>query len=406
MSDQIKKPELLAPVGDWKMLHAAIKGGADAIYFGLDKLNMRAKAQNFTLENLFELTSICNEHNVDTHLTLNSVVYENELDELDEILLGAKKAGVTMIICWDMSVISKCLEHDMPFCISTQASISNSASANYYKNLGAKRIVLARECTLEMIKSIKQNSEMEIETFVHGAMCVAVSGRCFMSHHVFGNSANRGECIQPCRREFKIYDESDDYSLLIGEDYVMSPKDLCTIEFIDDLMDAGIDSFKIEGRKRSPEYILKVVSVYRKAIDLHSDNKLTSEIKQELLEELKKVYNRGFSSGFYHDKPSGDDYTIKYGSSATTRKVYVGKVVNYFKKTNIAQVKVESQNLNKGDSGYIIGDTTGVVELTFDEMQVDSKIIVTAEKGDDLTFYCDKILRRNDKLFKIVKSEN
>jgi len=406
MTNVIKKPELLAPVGDWKMLHAAIKGGADAIYFGLDKLNMRAKAQNFTLDNLTELTSICRSNNVDTHLTLNSIVYESELVELDEILVSAKKAGVTMIICWDMSVVSKCIQYEMPFCISTQASISNSASAHYYKQLGAKRIVLARECSLDMIKVIKKNTGMEIETFVHGAMCVAVSGRCFMSHHVFGNSANKGECIQPCRREFRIYDESDDYSLLIGTDYVMSPKDLCTIEFIDELIESGIDSFKIEGRKRSPEYILKVVSAYRKAIDFHAEGKLTLEIKKELLKELESVYNRGFSSGFYHDKPSGNDYTIKYGSSATTRKVYVGKVVNYFKKTNIAQVKIESQNLELGASGYIIGDTTGVVDVKFDAMQVDGNEVEIAEKGDDLTFYCEEVLRRNDKLFKIVDVKN
>ena len=267
-----KKPELLAPAGDWKMLVTAVKSGADAVYLGIEKLNMRAKAENFRLDELSEIVDYCRQRNVDTHLTLNTIVYEEELSDLEKIISTAKNAGVDLIICWDMSVIQKCKKFEIPFCISTQASISNSASANYYKQLGAKRIVLARECTLENIIDIKRNTNIEIETFIHGAMCIAVSGRCLLSHQMFGKSANRGECIQPCRREFEIRDKDEDKSLIIGDDYVLSPNDLSTIDFIDKLIDAGIDSFKIEGRKRSPEYIAKVVSTYRKAIDAYPED--------------------------------------------------------------------------------------------------------------------------------------
>lgn len=401
----LKKPELLAPAGDWKMLRAAVKAGADAVYFGIDKLNMRAKAQNFTLENLQEVVSFCKENNVDTHLTINSIVFNDELNDVELIVKEAKRVGVDMIICWDASVISQCIKNKMPFCISTQASISNSNAVEFYKNLGAKRVVLARECTLDMIKEIKQNTDIEIETFVHGAMCVAVSGRCFMSHHAFGNSANRGDCIQPCRREYKIYDESDDVSFLIGDDYVMSPKDLCTIEFIDQLIKSGIDSFKIEGRKRSPEYILKVVSVYKKAIDLYYEGRLSLEIKQKFFEELQTVYNRGFSSGFYFGMPSGKDYATKYGSLATTRKVYVGKVLNYYKQNSIVHVKVESNPINLGDEAYVIGNTTGVVNLKIESLMVDEKHTDMGKKGEEITFRCDEIVRKNDQLYKIVYSD-
>ncbi len=338
-------------------------------------------------------------------LTINSIVYENELDEVDKIIPAAKKAGVDLVICWDMAVIQKCIEYEMPFCISTQASISNSASAKMYEKLGAERIVLARECSLEKIKEIKQNVNIEIETFVHGAMCVAISGRCFMSHHIFNKSANRGECIQPCRREYSIYDKDGETELLIGEDYVMSPKDLCTIEFVDQLIEAGIDSFKIEGRKRSPEYIAKVVSTYRKAIDNYFEGKLTPELKKEYFNELQKVYNRGFSTGFYFDTPGGDEYTIKYGSSATTKKVYVGKVVNYFKKTGIVHIKIETKEIKLGDELYFIGDTTGVVEKTLTEMVKEENKITEAVKGDEVTFKCEELVRPRDQVYKVVEVE-
>ncbi len=400
-----KKPELLAPVGDWNMLSAAINSGADAVYFGVDNLNMRAMAENFKISDMPEIVSLCKKKNISAHLTLNTIIYENELDKIDEIILAAKNSGVDMIICWDLSVISKCKEYGMPFCISTQASISNSEAAKFYMNLGAKRIVLARECTLDKIREIKNKVNVEIETFVHGAMCIAVSGRCFMSHEIFGKSANRGECLQPCRREYEIIDNDEGHSLILGEDYVLSPNDLCTIEFIDKLIETKIDAFKIEGRKRSPEYIAKVVSVYRKAIDFYFEGQLTDKIKTGFVDELKKVYNRGFSTGFYFGEPGSESYAAVYGSKASTRKVYVGKVLNYYKMKKIVNVRLEAGTLNKGESIYIIGNTTGVVEFEVEKIMNNENELICAGKGTDVTFECNERVRENDKVYKIVNVE-
>lgn len=400
MTNKSKMVELMAPAGDWTMLNAAVNAGANAVYFGVDKLNMRAKAKNFTLDDLPEIAALCKEKGVLTYLTLNTIVFEDEVAEADVIIAAAKKAGIDRIICWDLAITELCIKHDIQFCVSTQSSISNSLSANFYKKLGAVRIVLARECSLEEIKKIRANTVLEIETFVHGAMCIAVSGRCFMSHHLFGKSANRGECVQPCRREFEIYDESVDKSMIMGEDYVLSPKDLCTIEFIDKLIEAGIDSFKIEGRKRSPEYVAKVVSVYRKAIDLYYEGKLTPEIKKQFLTELEEVYNRGFSSGFYFNVPSSEEYANIYGSKATTRKEYVGKVVNYFKKTSIAHFLVETGTITKGDDLLIIGPTTGVVEVKAGDLIKEGETIETAVKEDEVTMICAGLIRPRDSVYK------
>jgi putative protease len=395
------RPELMAPAGDWTMLRAAVNNGANAVYFGLDKLNMRAKAKNFLLADLPEIISFCQEHEVKTYLTLNTIVFEEELTELEEILEAAKKNKVDRIICSDLAVAELCHQHKIPFCISTQSSISNSIAADVYKRLGATRIVLARECSLEEIKKIRKKTDLEIEAFVHGAMCIAVSGRCFMSHHLFGKSANRGECVQPCRREYEIYDTSINKSLLIGEDYIMSPKDLCTIEFIDQLIEAGIDSFKIEGRKRAPEYVAKVVSVYRQAIDLYFDSSLTKEKKKELLTELEKVYNRGFSTGFYFDIPSSEDYADVDGSKATTRKSYVGKVLNYFKDPEVAHILIESGELRIDNDIIILGETTGVLELKLNSMSINDKNESLAKKGDEITFKVPTLVRRNDRVYLI-----
>jgi len=395
------KPELMAPAGDWTMLRAAVSNGADAIYFGLDKLNMRAKAANFSVEELPEIVSFCKEHNVKTYLTLNTIVFEEELSDLEEIIIAAKKNEVDRIICSDLAVADLCSKHNLPFCISTQSSISNSLAADVYKRLGAVRIVLARECSLEEIKKIREKTDLEIEAFVHGAMCIAVSGRCFMSHHLFGKSANRGECVQPCRREYEVIDHSIDKSLIIGEDYIMSPKDLCTIEFIDELIESGINSFKIEGRKRAPEYVAKAVSVYRKAIDLYFENNLTKENKTKLLADLEKVYNRGFSSGFYFDVPSSEEYAGVHGSRATTRKVYVGKVINYFKDAEIAHIILETGEIKVGDDILILGETTGVLEINLTKMNVNDNDKSSATKGDEITIKIPSIVRRNDKVYLI-----
>ncbi len=394
-----QKPELMAPAGDWTMLRTAVKSGADAVYFGVDKLNMRAKAKNFSVEELSEISKFCKSKKVKTYLTLNTIVFEDELSEAEQIIKVVRKAEIDRIICSDLAVAELCNKHKISFCISTQGSVSNSISASVYKKLGAVRIVLARECSLEEIKKIRANTDLEIEAFIHGAMCIAVSGRCFMSHHLFGQSANRGECVQPCRREYEVYDTATEKSLLIGDDYVLSPKDLCTIEFIDQLIKTGIDSFKIEGRKRSPEYVATTVSVYRKGIDLYFEKELTTEKKKELLKELETVYNRGFSTGFYFGKPSSEDYAGIEGSNATTRKVYVGKVLNYFKKPKAAHILMESGKIKLNDRILIIGETTGLVDTTLKEMIVKEKKSQSAKKGDEVTLVTPELVRRNDKVY-------
>jgi putative protease len=401
MKTENQKPELMAPAGDWTMLRAAVSKGADAVYFGLDKLNMRAKAANFSIDQLPEIVSFCKEHNVKTYLALNTIVFEEELSELEEIIIAAKKHRVDRIICSDLAVADLCYKHHFPFCISTQSSISNSLAADVYKRMGAVRIVVARECSLEEIKKIRVKTDLEIEAFIHGAMCIAVSGRCFMSHHLFGKSANRGECIQPCRREYEVYDNAIDKSLIIGEEYVMSPKDLCTIEFIDQLIDAGINSFKIEGRKRAPEYVAKAVLVYRQAIDLYFENNLTREKKKELLAELEKVYNRGFSSGFYFGIPSSEEYSGVEGSKATTRKVYVGKVINYYKEIEVAHILLESGEIKIDSEILIMGETTGVLEIKLEKMSVNDKENSVAVRGDEITLKVPFLVRRNDKVYLI-----
>jgi putative protease len=397
------------------MLNAVINSGADAVYFGVDKLNMRRKAHNFKVDELPEIARLCKSGNVKTYLTLNTILFEDEIDEAEEVIIKAKEAGIDSVICWDLAAALKCREHSIPFAVSTQASISNSLSAEQYKFLGASRIVLARECTLEQIKKIRGNTDIEIETFIHGAMCVAVSGRCFMSHHLFGKSANRGDCIQPCRREYlvseeipgkEIYDPLIKKSLLLGEDYVLSAKDLCTIEFIDKLIEAGINAFKIEGRKRSPEYAARVTSVYRRAIDLYYEKKLTDSIKKDLLKELEEVYNRGFSSGFYFGNPSSDDYADIYGSKASARKEYIGKVLNYYKRSKVAYIKLETGEIKNNDDIMIIGPTSGVVNLKIDKIRIEEDNVDKAVKGDKITFPCSDLVRHNDSVYLVSRIQN
>lgn len=393
------KPELMAPAGNWTMLNAVIKSGADAVYFGVDKLNMRMKASNFGLDELTKISDQCRNQNIKTYLTLNTILFEEEIEEAGEIIKQAKNSGIDRIICWDLAAAKLCRDNQMPFCISTQGSVANSLSANFYKQIGAVRVVLARECSLEEIKKIRTNTGIEIEVFVHGAMCIAISGRCFMSHYLFDKSANRGECVQPCRREYEVYDGIIDKSLLVGEDYILSPKDLCTIEFLDKLIEAGIDSFKIEGRKRSPEYAAETVSVYRRGIDNYFEKKLTPELKKNLLEELKEVYNRGFFSGFYFGKPGSEDYANVEGSKAKTRKEYIGKILNYYKVPKAGYMLLESGKLSVGDEVYIIGPTTGVINFEIKEIMKEDLNIGEAVKGDKITFPCKELVRPHDAVY-------
>ncbi|MBW2973032.1 U32 family peptidase [Candidatus Woesearchaeota archaeon] len=389
--------ELLAPVSDRVMLKAAIDAGADAVYFGLKKLNMRATGKNFTLEELPEIVKQCHDNNVKVFLTVNTIIYNNEIEDVKKIIKGAKEAGVDIIICWDLAVIQECKRQGMPFHISTQASIANAEAARFYKDLGAERIILARECTLEQIKEIKKNVDIEVETFIHGAMCVSVSGRCFMSQHLFKRSANRGDCLQPCRREYKIVDEENN-ELILGNNYVMSPKDLCALPFIDRLIEAGIDCFKIEGRVRSPEYVKAVVSAYIEAITAHKEGRFNKELVDKLMEKLKTVYNRGFSSGFYLGLPTADDFTDTSGSKATKKKTYVGYITNFFKEQGVAAIKLEAGKIKTGDKIMVQGETTGVQEQIIESMEINNKKVEQAEKclvGVKLNFAA----RENDKVF-------
>ncbi len=396
---QLNRPKLLAPAGNWIMLNAVIKSGADAIYFGIREFNMRAQAENFTIEDIPEIVRIANEKNVETHLTMNTILYDEELLVAEQIIEVAKESGVNEIICWDFSVIELCRKHKMPFCISTQASVSNSLAANYFASIGAKRVVLARECSLEQMTKIIADSNIEIEAFVHGAMCIAVSGRCFMSHELFGRSANRGDCIQPCRREYQIYDERKENSMILGQDYVMSSKDLCSIEFLDKLIESGIHIFKIEGRKRSPEYAAKATEVYRRAIDAYFDSRLTNELKQILSEELNAVFNRGFTSGFYNHLPGKDDFATEEGNISPVKKEYIGKIINYFKVNQVAFIKLESGELSEGDEIYILGKTSGVIELKATAMQVNDVPNSIAIKGDTVTLFSPERVRNGDKVY-------
>jgi len=391
--------ELLAPVSDRIMLKAAIDAGADCVYFGLQKLNMRATGKNFTMEELPEVVKQCHDSNVKVFLTVNTIVYDNELEDVKKIIAEAKSAGVDYIICWDIAVIQECKKQKMPFHISTQASIANSESAKFYKKLGAERVVLARECTLEQIKNIIKETGIEVETFIHGAMCVSVSGRCFTSQHLFGRSANRGDCLQPCRREYKIIDE-ENRELILGKNYVMSAKDLCAMPFLDKLLDSGITCFKIEGRVRSPEYVKTVVSAYREAIDAHKQGKFDKNLIDKLVEKLKTVYNRDFSNGFYFGMPTADDFTDSYGSKATTKKIYIGYVKNFYKQKGVVEIKAEADKIQIGDTLMIQGPTTGVQEQKIESMEVDHKSVKEAQK-QDVGIKINFTARPNDKVFRI-----
>lgn len=398
------KPELLAPVSSWPSLIAAVESGADSVYFGIRDLNMRITAKNFELKELKKIADYCHKHDVRAYLCVNTIVYEDELKLVKKILEKAKKAKVDAIICWDMSVLEEARKLGHEIHLSTQASISNSSAANFYKRLGVTRIIFARECTLKHLKQMRKNTKVEIETFIHGAMCVSLSGRCFLSQEIFQRSANRGDCLQPCRRQYFILEDSEEgHKLKLGKDFVMSPKDLCALPFIDKLIGSGINAFKIEGRGRSPEYVKAVVSVYRQAIDDHYNKRLTKERKVELMQKLKEVYNRGFSSGFFIGMPTAKDFTKASGSRATTRKEYVGIVKNFYKNIKVAEVKIESGKLKIGDKILVEGNKTGVKEQTVSSMQANKKYVKEVKKGKRAGIKLDFIARENDKVYVVRK---
>ena len=408
--------ELLAPVGDWDTLATAINAGADSVYFGIKWINMRASsARNFDVSELKEVMEKLHKNNVKGFLALNTLIYDHELSKVKEIITEAKKANVDAIIAADMSVVQICNDKDVEVHISTQESVSNYEAVKFFSKF-SPRIVLARECTLDQIKEIKRRikedklnyngREIELETFIHGSLCVAYSGRCFMSQHHNRLSANRGQCLQECRKKYKIIDIEDPRrEFILGEDYVMSPKDLCTLPIIDQLIEAGIDVFKIEGRAKGPEYIHTVTKAYRTAIDLVKENKFNQKEALILVKELEKVFNRGFTTNFFLGTPTNDSWTKFYGSSATEKKIKVGKVINYYAKKGIASIQIEQEPINQDDKIFFSGPTTGYLESEIGEMWINEKPANKSKRGDEVTFEVKKRVRTSDTVYKIVKRD-
>jgi len=372
------KYELLAPVGDFRNLHAAVAAGADAVYFGIKGFNMRAAAKNFTVRDLVKVRRICDSssRNVRMYLTLNTVMYDEDLKKLEKIV-KAVKGKVDAIICVDMAVIGFCKKYGVPFHVSTQASISNIDSAKFYKELGAERVVLARELNLKQIKKISK--VVSVECFCHGAMCVAVSGRCFMSQYTHGLSANRGQCAQLCRRAWNIKDGGGN-ELKLENSRVISAKDLCTLPFIEKMKKAGITSFKIEGRNRSPEYVFTVVSEYRKAID----RKLSRAEIVEGVDNLKKVYNRGFSSGFYLKMPTADDFSFSENGEQKEKKKFVGKVYKYWPKAGVCSVRINTGRLSVDDDVYLISDEESIRRVKVRSIEFEGEGVKAGFKGQEI----------------------
>ncbi len=413
--NSIKEPpvELIAPAGDMTCLVTALKAGADAVYFGAEGYNMRAGSGNFTPAEFPAVKALCAAYMAKAYLALNTIVYDGELKKMTQTVMAAKAAGIDAVICSDMAVIDACRNAGMPFHISTQASVSNYNAVTFYTSLGATMIVLARELTLEQVRHItgKIKSDklaVRIECFVHGAMCVAVSGRCFMSQELFGRSANRGQCVQPCRRQYIITDPEENEELELGTDYVMSPKDLCAVEFLDVLIDAGISGFKIEGRSRSPEYVQATTSAYRSALDLCTFHRSDEEFRSRysnltiaLNHKLAQVYNRGFSAGFYFGKPL-EAWTREYGSLAQEKKTYIGEIKKYYPKAGVAEMLILARGLNRGEKLSILGPKTGVVTVMADTFFTNDLPDMDAVKGDNVTFKCAPV-RKNDKVYLLEK---
>ncbi len=393
--------ELLSPVQDFVSLRAAIDACADAVYFGLKIFNMRANAKNFELKDLQRIVNLCHKNKVKAYLTLNTIIYDNEINRIKRILTKAQNCGIDAIIAWDLAVISHANKLKLPIHISTQASIANFEAVKLLKEHfgNIKRVVPARELSLKQIKAIikklkQENIDVGLEVFVHGAMCVSISGRCFLSQDIFQKSANRGECLQPCRREYLVKDISGRSELLLGEDYVLSPKDLCALPFLNKLLKSGITAFKIEGRNKSPEYVKTVTEVYKKAIDNPKINKL------KLMERLKTVYNREFSDGFYMGKPL-NEWAKSDGNKAASKKVYVGIINNFYKKLNVAEVKIEAHEIKIGDNLMVHGNKSGVFEQKIESMQIDHEEVKRLKKGL-VGIKFNRRARPNDKVFVII----
>lgn len=404
-----KKVEIMSPVGSYEALYAAIEAGADSVYFGVEGLNMRSRsANNFTIEDLKNIADIASQNGVKTYLTLNTIVYDSELDYMREILNAAKQSGVSAVIAADLAVISYARSINLEVHLSTQCNITNREAVKFFSQF-ADVIVTARELSLDKVKDIttwiKENNikgpsgrMLEIECFVHGALCMAVSGKCYISLDNANQSANRGACLQFCRRPYKVTDLDGGTELMIDNQYIMSPKDLKTLNFLDKVLDAGVRVLKIEGRGRSPEYVKVVTRVYKEAAQAWLNGEWSEDKLEKWNEDLKKVYNRGFWDGYYLGQRVGE-WTKKYGSQATTKKTFIGTVTNYFKNISVAEIKIETGELNVGDNIYIMGTTTGVYEDTVEEIRVDLKPTEKTVKGEFCSIATKGVVRRGDKLY-------
>lgn len=405
-----KRPEILAPAGDFTCLQAALDAGADAVYFGLGTFNMRARSGiNFKEGDLPEISRRCRERGVKAYLALNAIMFEGEIDGVEHTIVAAKPYVDAFIVA-DWGVIALCKKHGAAFHVSTQMSTSNSVAAAFLADQGASRVVLARECTLGEVAEIVSRIPIEVECFVHGAQCVAESGRCFMSHEAFGKSACRGECNQPCRRRYlvKAVDffsddagnpiHESDTAFIVEPHTVMSAKDLCSLAFVDKLMAAGIASFKIEGRARNPEYVKTVVAAYRRAVDAVADGTYSQTLVEELTKEVKKVFHREFADGLYFGRPGAGQFTDSENSLSSTVKRHIGIVIDYFLKAGIAQIKIQDHSLRKGDRIQIHGATTGVIEMVAGELRRDSEMPEVAERGTWVTLKTPRC-RVGDKVF-------
>jgi len=403
--------EIMAPAGNFEALMAAIQGGANAVYFGIGELNMRShSANNFSPDDLKEIVTICKKSNVKSYLTLNIVLYDEDILPMQNAIDSAKEAGVTAVIASDMAAITYAREKGVEVHISTQLNISNRESVRYHSKF-ADVVVLSRELSLKQVKQIKKfidtenicgpsGKKVEIEMFCHGALCMAVSGKCYLSLHEYNASANRGSCYQLCRRGYEVTDVETGMSLHVDNKYIMSPKDLCTIEFIDLMIESGVTVLKIEGRARAAEYVKTVTRAYRDAVDAYFEGKYNDELKQKLISDLSQVFNRGFWDGYYQGAKLGQ-WSEVYGNKSTRRKIYCGKVTNFFSNISVAEVLIETGNLSLGDDILIIGPSTGVIEMIVDEIRVDLERCDTANKGEYCSLPIPKgvKLRRSDKIY-------
>ena len=412
MNAKLSDFEIMAPVGSRESLAAAIQAGANSVYFGIGQLNMRSHSANhFTIDDLRDIASTCNSHGIKTYLTVNTIIYDGDIDTMHEIVDAAKEAHISAVIASDVAVMTYCNRIGVEVHLSTQLNISNIEALRFYAQF-ADVVVLARELNMDQVAAIYRQIEeqhicgpkgelIRIEMFCHGALCMAVSGKCYMSLHNANRSANRGECVQICRRSYTVTDNETGNQLEIDNKYIMSPKDLKTIRFIDVMMQAGVRVFKIGGRARGPGYVYTVVSCYREAIQSAIDGTLTEEKKDAWDKRLATVFNRGFWDGYYQGQTLGE-WNKHYGSAATERKVLVGKVIKYFSRLNVAEVAVEATTFDRGDRLLITGPTTGVMYLDATEIRYDLHPVDTAQQGWRVSIPVSGKVRPNDKLFKLV----